>query len=690
MPSTGNVFPGTGENNAGIGATAWTNPTNVLSDNAADATCNAGASSQYLVARNFGLAIPAGSTISGITIRVEASEHSPGNEVLRAQLQDHTGALIGTSKTVTLSGTTKLVYTFGGAADSWGATLTDAIVNDADFGVRLWFTTSHDVRIDFVTLAVEYALVTAGGGVFPGPVFPGPVFPEPVFPGTGANPADITVALIGVEAGATGILTGVVFPPEVFPGPVFPSPVFPSEATAGDTGGVGTVLPSTTKTLPSILVNGHVGSVGAAGASVVPISGVEAAVSVGSVVASLDKALTTVAATGAVGTVSVAGQSVALVGVSATAASGTVAPEKTLAISGVAATGSVGLVSVTRLSALTGVAASGALGFIAADPARVDVLSGVQATASVGVVSTSLVGVQAAGEVGSTVADSTVALTGVAATTGAGVVKSTPTSALTSVAVTGSVGSVAPVGVVALSGVSATASVGSVAVPTQVAAITGVSATTAVGSQTPSSDVGLTGVEAAGAVGTVTTTADREQALTGVAALGQLGFVTAQTDVLAILTGVTGTGQVGLVVADRIAALSGETVTGSVGSVAADPNRTTALTGILLTVSVGNVNRASIPLTGVAAAVQVDSVVANFFLALSSTPTVARVGHTPANNDVIVDLEGVVAGVGSVGVLGVGPQMPSDQYRHSVSAPIQKKVARDLVDLERELVLMED
>ena len=45
MASTGNVFAGTGENNAGIGATAWTSPGSVTADDAADATCNAAASS---------------------------------------------------------------------------------------------------------------------------------------------------------------------------------------------------------------------------------------------------------------------------------------------------------------------------------------------------------------------------------------------------------------------------------------------------------------------------------------------------------------------------------------------------------------------------------------------------------------------------------------------------------------------
>lgn len=164
MASTGNTFPGTGENNAGIGATAWTSPGNIVSDNTTDATCNAAASSQYLVARNFGFAIPSTATINGITVRVEASEHSAGTEALLAQLQNDSGTLFGSSKSAAaegnISGTTKAVYTYGGTADVWGATLTPTICNDADFGVRLWFTTAHDVRIDYVTLAVEYTNAT--------------------------------------------------------------------------------------------------------------------------------------------------------------------------------------------------------------------------------------------------------------------------------------------------------------------------------------------------------------------------------------------------------------------------------------------------------------------------------------------------------------------------------------------------
>ena len=158
MPSTGNVFPAVGESVDRAGLTAWTTPENIVSDNTTDATCN-GTGSDYLVARNFDFsAIPAGAAILGITVRVEASEHSGGVESLSGQLQDDGAALIGSSQARTISGTAKAVYTYGGTGDTWSATLTRAIVQDADFGVRLWYTTAHVVNIDYVTMAVEYAV----------------------------------------------------------------------------------------------------------------------------------------------------------------------------------------------------------------------------------------------------------------------------------------------------------------------------------------------------------------------------------------------------------------------------------------------------------------------------------------------------------------------------------------------------
>jgi hypothetical protein len=161
--TTGNTFPGTGSNNNGIGATAWTSPTNIVSDNATDAACNAGASSQYLVASNFGFNLPQNATIIGVIVRIEAAESSAGAENLNAQLQNASATLFGSSKSASITGTGATVYTYGTASDLWGALLTETIVEDADFGVRFWYTTAHNMTVDYVTISIEYS---TGNGFF--------------------------------------------------------------------------------------------------------------------------------------------------------------------------------------------------------------------------------------------------------------------------------------------------------------------------------------------------------------------------------------------------------------------------------------------------------------------------------------------------------------------------------------------
>jgi len=65
---------GTGSNNASIGTIAWTNPTNIQT--LAYATATAG-TSQYLVADNFGFAIPSDAVIQGITATIYRSAVDP-------------------------------------------------------------------------------------------------------------------------------------------------------------------------------------------------------------------------------------------------------------------------------------------------------------------------------------------------------------------------------------------------------------------------------------------------------------------------------------------------------------------------------------------------------------------------------------------------------------------------------------
>jgi hypothetical protein len=171
MATTGAKFPTSGTSVDRAGATAWTNPGNVVSDNATDTT--AVVPTDYLVCTNFAFAVPATATILGVIVRVEAGEQGSGASTYVPQLiSAATPTLIGAAKSdVSVSGATKAITTNGSATDLWSATLTPAIVNGAGFGVAIWSTdTTNTLEIDYVTIEVHYtatrlgALGVGGGG----------------------------------------------------------------------------------------------------------------------------------------------------------------------------------------------------------------------------------------------------------------------------------------------------------------------------------------------------------------------------------------------------------------------------------------------------------------------------------------------------------------------------------------------
>lgn len=157
MASTGLTLCGTGEDNSGIGSNHWSSPTNITADDDNGALECFGAT-HYLVGRNYGFSITG--TIVGITVEIKIRTFFGVGETLYAQLQDETGTLVGSSKNIAIPhNASYTTYTYGSSSDVWGASLTDSIVNDADFGVRLWVpgTASECFDIDYVKLNVEYS-----------------------------------------------------------------------------------------------------------------------------------------------------------------------------------------------------------------------------------------------------------------------------------------------------------------------------------------------------------------------------------------------------------------------------------------------------------------------------------------------------------------------------------------------------
>ena len=155
---------GMGADVAGAGTVTWTTPGNVTASDGATAVASlrgTSPQSRYLVARDFGLAVPSGATIDGISARVERRSGGRVNDV-EVRLADGT-TLSATNHAMTAAWPTTLGYaTYGGATDTWGETWTAADVNAATFGVAIsaGFLGGgpDDAEVDHVEVTVHYSI----------------------------------------------------------------------------------------------------------------------------------------------------------------------------------------------------------------------------------------------------------------------------------------------------------------------------------------------------------------------------------------------------------------------------------------------------------------------------------------------------------------------------------------------------
>lgn len=162
MASSGPNYPATVVNRD-VG-NSWTNPGNATTDNGSVATifmADAMQTSANLGASGFGFSIPDGSTITGIRLEVEVWRDSGGVGDNNVRLIGADGSLIGNNKGTgaTLPTTEGSPLSYGGDGDLWGATLTPAIVNDADFGAVFSVAggSSTNVVVDYMRITVFYS-----------------------------------------------------------------------------------------------------------------------------------------------------------------------------------------------------------------------------------------------------------------------------------------------------------------------------------------------------------------------------------------------------------------------------------------------------------------------------------------------------------------------------------------------------
>ncbi len=127
--------------------------------------------SYLLKASNFAFVIPTEATVTGVKVTVERKAAGTIKDAI-VKLLDGSGALQGNDKadTATAWPTSDTAKDYGGDSDTWGATVTPAVINDTDFGVAIAVkadAVDSAAYIDYVSMTVYYS---TGPGAYEGDV----------------------------------------------------------------------------------------------------------------------------------------------------------------------------------------------------------------------------------------------------------------------------------------------------------------------------------------------------------------------------------------------------------------------------------------------------------------------------------------------------------------------------------------
>lgn len=168
----GNVYaasdvksPALGQAVSCSGTVSWSNPANIYTSDNVHASVSLAnfAHSRCLNATQFGFAIPAGSTINGIQVRVE-EDTSASNSILNDTNFKllKAGVPVGTRKTSPpYFPTTEAYVTYGNSTDLWGTTWTVDEINNTGFGMSVQVSNDGGgptlvATVDHITIEVFY------------------------------------------------------------------------------------------------------------------------------------------------------------------------------------------------------------------------------------------------------------------------------------------------------------------------------------------------------------------------------------------------------------------------------------------------------------------------------------------------------------------------------------------------------
>lgn len=163
-------LPGTGADSSAVGTVAWSNPSNITTESTstyAEATPAALATTHYLKATGFGIALPSTATVRGVV--VEVNRFSEGTGIVDSAVHlVKAGTVVTTqnkaSATPWAPGGDSGIY--GSSEDLWGETLSYSDVNDSGFGcvvsVKRTAGGATPVRVYWVWLSVYYTVDSSG------------------------------------------------------------------------------------------------------------------------------------------------------------------------------------------------------------------------------------------------------------------------------------------------------------------------------------------------------------------------------------------------------------------------------------------------------------------------------------------------------------------------------------------------
>jgi hypothetical protein len=170
MASQGPNSPGTTGSLALTGSNiVWSNTNNAKTSNNvyAEAVLDGLSYSNYLAVTNFGFALPAGATILGVLVEIERYSNA-----VEGYAQDKSvklikgGAIQGTEKASASNWPSSDAYaSYGGSADLWGLTLTEADVEASTFGVGIAVKgsnadVSNSAFVDHIRITITYLSIT--------------------------------------------------------------------------------------------------------------------------------------------------------------------------------------------------------------------------------------------------------------------------------------------------------------------------------------------------------------------------------------------------------------------------------------------------------------------------------------------------------------------------------------------------